>query len=88
MEHGCNVSATNNDGNTPMHLAAAEGKKNWIKNGMQLNQSNGTEMFLGHYEVVELLWKKGVNLHIKNDSEEEPLAMAEKLSKILKKIQN
>lgn len=41
-------------------------------------------MFLGHYKVVELLWKKGVNLHIKNDSEEEPLAMAEKLSKILK----
>lgn len=27
MEHGCNVSATNNDGNTPMHLAATGGKK-------------------------------------------------------------
>lgn len=82
IKHGGNVSARNDVGNTPLHMATLneDGK---LQNN--LNLSNEVRFhILDDNKVAKLLLKSGTNLHAKNNAGKEPLDDAVERSKIFR----
>lgn len=66
IKRGINVSATNNEGNTPMLLAASWGKE--LKSKQSHSQNNFKKIcLLGHDIVVQLLIEHGSNVSAVNN---------------------
>lgn len=83
------IGKKDEDGDTPLHLAAEEGQvkiaKLLISKGAKINgksKSKETPIHLavekGHLEMVRLLIKKGADVNLKNEKGETPLEIATK----------
>lgn len=83
IDHGSNVSATDDDGDTPLHLAADWG--DGFNTKQTKNQVNFKQIcILGHDKVVELLLEHGSNVSAINTDGYTPLHWAARLGKKIK----
>lgn len=82
LEFGAEINARNNLGQTPLHVAALQGNSNIVesllKSGAALNSRDNGETPLHVARktgvVIELLLEYGVDVNIKNENHETPLA--------------
>lgn len=77
ISHGSSLSAKNNDGNTPLHVAAENSNKiklKYFQNQMKFNLF----CILGNKKVAELLLSHGSDLSATNNKGQTPLSLAEK----------
>ncbi|MCD4782433.1 MAG: ankyrin repeat domain-containing protein [Candidatus Eremiobacteraeota bacterium] len=83
------IDKKDEDGDTPLHLAAEEGQMKiaelLMSKGAKINEKSRnkeTPLHLavekGHLEMVRFLMKKGANINLKNEKGETPLEIATK----------
>lgn len=74
-----NPNAQNSNGQSPLHIASEKGKFN---QNVQRDFSNNVKIILcvwietGHVNVIELLFKNGADINLRNSQELTPLFVA------------